>query len=60
MNRRQELQHDLHQVVQSRAQLSRLFTAARRVQRRCNVGAVRLSRKRKSLALLRLIVEIGD
>ena len=59
MNRRQELQHDLHQVVQSRAQLSRLFTAARRVQRRGSVGAVRLSRKRKSLALLRLIVEIG-
>jgi len=59
MNRRQELQHDLHQVVQSRAQLSRLFTAAQRVERRGSVGALRLIRKRKSLALLRLVMEIG-
>ena len=59
MNRRQELQHDLHQVVQSRAQLSRLLTAAQRVERRGSVGALRLIRKRKSLALLRLVMEIG-
>ena len=59
MNRRQELQHDLHQVVQSRAQLSRLFTAAQRVERRGSVCALRLIRKRKSLAMLRLIMEIG-
>ena len=59
MNRRQELQHDLHQVVQSRSQLSRLFTAAQRVERPGSVVALRLIRKRKSLALLRLIMEIG-
>ena len=59
MNGRQQLQHDLHQVVQSCAQLSRLFTAAQRVERRGSVVALRLIRKRKSLALLRLIVEIG-
>ena len=59
MNRRQQLQHDLHQLVQAREQLSQAFTAARRVQSRPSGGVLRGQRRRKSLVLLRLIVEIG-
>ena len=59
MNRRQQLQHDLQQLVESRHQLSQVYTAASRVRSHRGVAALRVQRKRKWLVLLRFVMEIG-